>query len=78
MLIVKFASVQVSYFFVHLCMDQIHIDQSQTQNCQVGYNIKMIYTTKIFNKKFWSLVAKLSKLHDHRKSTRPLKAIIYQ
>ena len=39
--------------------------KSNTQNCQGENNTKMIFATK----KFKSLVATLSKLHDHGKAT---------
>ena len=50
----------IEYIYVHIKYIK---SKSNTQNCQVENNMKMIFTME----KFKSLVVMLSKLHDHGK-----------
>ena len=51
----------IEYIYVHIKYIK---SKSNTQNCQVENNMKMIFTME----KFKSLVVMLSKLHDHGKA----------
>ena len=52
----------IKYIYVHIKYIKT---KSNTQNCQVENNMKMIFTIE----KFKSVVVMLSKLHDHGKAT---------